>query len=199
MIATAKRESTSMMRKRPMMALTIVALVVGAASVLTARPVFAAANTAGLKSISLQGVGTGALAAGSCSLPAIACATVGKCECLTGAETILGNQGFNTGSLTFELSIDTTTSLLPISTAGSCFPATGFGSIKSSNGKVTLLIDVSGLACPTTEGAAEVFNGTYHVTGGSGGKNPFTTGTGAINGSLVGTVSRASINGNVQP
>jgi hypothetical protein len=160
---------------------------------------FAAANTSGLKSLSFQGVGTGALASGACSLPNITCGTLGKCECLTGAQTILGNLGFNKGSFTFELSIDTTNSILPISNSGSCFPATGFGSIKSSNGKTTLLIDISGLACPTTEGAAEVFNGTYHVTGGSGGKNPFTTGTGAINGSLEATVSRASLNGNVQP
>jgi hypothetical protein len=101
--------------------------------------------------------------------------------------------------LTFELSIDETSSPLPISNVGDCLPATGFGSIKNSNGKLTLLLDISGLACPTTEGAAEVFNGTYHVTAGSGGKNPFTTGTGALNGSLAGTVSRSSLNGNVQP
>ena len=156
---------------------------------------FAAANTSGLKSISLQGVGIGALAAGPCVSPAITCHIGHTCECLTGAETILGNQGFNNGSLTFELSIDQTSSPLPISNVGDCLPATGHGTIKSANGKTTLLIDVSGFSCPTT-GVAQVFNGTYHVTAGSGG--PFTTGTGAINGSLVGTVSRASLNGNVQ-
>jgi hypothetical protein len=160
---------------------------------------FAAANTSGLKSISIQGVGTGAIAAGNCTVPAIDCLSGDTCECLTGAETILANQGFNKGSLTFELSVDTTPTGLPISTAGFCLPATGFGTIKSSNGKTTLLLDISGLACPTTEGAATVFNGTYHVTGGSGGKTPFTTGTGAVNGSLAATVSRASLNGNVQP
>src|SRR5712664_974650 len=132
---------------------------------------FAAANTAGLKSFSAQGVGTGALAAGDCSLPAITCA--GTCECLTGTETILANQGFNKGSLTFELSVDTTPTDLAISTVGTCLPATGFGTIASSNGKSTVLMDISGLTCPTTEGAATVFNGTYHVTGGTGGKKPF--------------------------
>jgi hypothetical protein len=160
---------------------------------------FAAADTSGLVAINLQGVGTGSIAAGECTLPAIACPIAHTCECLTGAQTVVGSQGFNKGSLTFELSIDETSSSLPISTVGDCLPATGFGSIKNSNGKVTLSIDISGLACPTTEGAAEVFNGTYHVTAGSGGKKPFTTGTGAINGSLEGTVSRTSLNGNVQP
>src|SRR5882672_8823865 len=150
---------------------------------------FAAANTAGLKSFSAQGVGIGALAAGDCTTPAIACAATHTCNCLTGAETILANQGFNKGSLTFELSVDTSPTDLAISTVGTCLPATGFGTIASSNGKSTVLIDVSGLACPTTEGAATVFNGTYHVTSGSGGQN-FTAGTGAINGSLAGTVSR---------
>jgi hypothetical protein len=192
-----------MIRKRVTMAVAIVTLALCAASVLTAKPVFAAANTSGLVSISLQGVGTGALANGDCTVPAIACAPAHTCQCLTGAETLVGSQGqgqgFNKGSLTFELSLDLTSSPLPISTAGDCLPATGFGTIKNSTGKVTLLIDISGLACPTTEGVATVFNGAYHVTGGSGGTKPFTTGTGAINGSLAKTVSRASLNGNVQP
>ena len=183
------------MIRRKGIGIVIAGLVMGFAALPLAA--FAAANTAGLKSFSAQGVGTGALAAGDCSLPAITCA--GTYECLTGAETILANQGFNKGSLTFELSVDTTPTDLAISTVGTCLPATGFGTIASSNGKKTLLIDVSGLACPITEGAATVFNGTYHVTGGTGGKNPFTTGTGTINGSLEGTVSRASVNGNVQP
>jgi len=176
------------------------AVIAGIAMGVAALPleVFAAANTSGLNSISLQGVGVGALAAGNCVSPAIACHVFHTCECLTGAETILGNRGFNNGSLTFELSIDLSSSPLPISTVGDCLPATGFGTIRSSNGKNTLLIDISGLACPSTEGAAQTFNGTYHVTGGTGGSNPFTTGTGAINGSLEGTVSRASLNGNVQ-
>ena len=175
--------------------------ITGVAMVFAALPLaaFAAADTAGLKSFSARGVGTGAIAAGDCSAPAIACAATHTCNCLTGAETILANQGFNKGSLTFELSVDQSTTDLPMSTAGSCLPATGFGTIASSNGKSTVLMDISGLACPTTEGAATVFNGTYHVTGGTGCKKPFITGTGAINGSLEGTVSRASVNGNVQP
>ena len=174
-------------------------VIVGMVMAFAALPLaaFAAANTAGLKSFSAQGVGIGAIAAGNCTTPAIACANT--CNCLTGAETILASQGFNKGSLTFELSVDQSTTDLPMSTAGSCLPATGFGTIASSNGKRTVLIDISGLACPTTEGAATVFNGTYNVTSGTGGKTPFTKGTGAVSGSLVGTVSRASLNGNVQP
>jgi hypothetical protein len=185
------------MSKRKIFGTAIVGMVIGAAVLPVA--VFAAANTSGLKSINLQGVGFGTLAAGACASPPIPCANGDKCECLIGAETVLGNQGFNRGSFSFELSIDETSSALPISTVGDCLPATGFGTVANSKGNVTFFIDVSGLACPTTEGAAEVFNGTYHVTGGTGGKNPFTTGTGAINGSLEGQVSRASLNGNVQP
>jgi hypothetical protein len=185
------------MIRRKGIGIVIAGLVMGFAALPLAA--FAAANTAGLKSFSAQGVGTGALAAGDCSAPAIACAATHTCNCLTGAETILANQGFNKGSFTFELSVDTTPTDLTISTAGTCLPATGFGTIASSNGKSTVLMDISGLTCPTTEGAATVFNGTYHVTGGTGGKKPFITGTGAINGSLESTVSRASVNGNVQP
>jgi hypothetical protein len=159
----------------------------------------AAANTAGLQSFDARGVGIGAIASGNCTTPAIACAGSDVCECLTGTQTILANQGFNKGSLTFELSLDTSTTDLPMSTAGSCLPATGSGIIASSNGKSTVLIDISGLSCPNADGTANVFNGTYNVTSGTGGKKPFTTGTGAINGSLVGTVSRAAVQGNLQP
>ncbi len=187
-----------MIKRRKMIASVIAGIAMGVAVLPLAA--FAAANTSGLVSVSLQGVGTGALAAGDCTTPAIACHALHTCECLTGAETLRGNQGFNKGSLTFELSIDETSASLPISTVGDCLPATGFGTIANSNGKTTILIDVSGLACPTTDGVAEVFNGTFHVTGGTGhGGKPFTTGTGAINGSLAGTVSRASLNGNIQP
>jgi hypothetical protein len=184
------------MNTRKMLGTVIGALAIGVAALpLTA---FAAADTKGLVNITLRGVGIGALAAGDCSSPAIACKALDTCECLTGAETVVGTKDFNKGSLTFELSIDQTSSFLPISTVGDCLPATGFGTIASSNGKSTILIDVSGLACPTSDGLAEVFNGTYNVTTGTG-KKAFTNGTGAINGSLTGTVSRASINGNVQP
>lgn len=183
------------MNKRKMLATVFGALAIGVAGLPLAA--FAAANTSGLKPISLQGVGIGALAAGDCTSPAIACKALDTCECLTGAETVLGTKEFNKGSLTFELSIDQTSSPLPISTVGDCLPATGFGTIASSNGKSTILIDVSGLACPTSDGLTQVFNGTYNVTTGTG-KKAFTSGTGAINGSLTGTVSRASLNGNVQ-
>src|SRR5271163_2085958 len=171
------------MRKRKIIGTVIAGIVIGAAALPLAA--FAAANTSGLKSINLQGVGFGTLAAGACSSPPIACPTRHTCECLTGAESVVGTtptgQGFNNGSFTFELSIDETSSPLPISTVGDCLPATGFGTIASSNGKSTILIDVSGLACPTSDGLAEVFNGTYNVTTGTG-KKAFTNGTGAING-----------------
>jgi hypothetical protein len=182
-----------MILKKKVLALAIVTMVLSATSILITRLAFAAANTNGLKSISLQGVGVGALAAGECTSPPITCAPAHTCECLTGAQTVIGGLGFNKGSLTFELSIDET-AILPVATVGDCLPATGFGTIASKNGKKTLSIDVSGLVCPTPEGAGQVFNGTYNVTGGTS----FTSGTGAINGSQVGAVSRASLNGNVQ-
>ncbi len=188
-----------MIRKR-LMAVAMVTVALGAASMLWGRPVFAAANTQGLVNFQSEGVGIGALAAGPCTSPAIACAPAHTCECLTGAETVIGNQSFNRGSLTFELSIDETSAPLPISTAGDCLPATGFGTLSSSNGKTTISIDISGLACPTADSSAELFNGTFTVTGGTGhGNKPFTGGTGAMNGSLAGTVSRASMDGNLQP
>jgi hypothetical protein len=176
-------------------------VIAGTVMGLAALPLIAlaAANTAGLQSFDARGVGTGAIANGQCTTPAIACAGSDVCECLTGAQTILANQGFNKGSLIFALNVDTIDVNLPVSTVGFCLPAAGFGTITSSNGKKTLLIDISGLFCPTADGAANVFNGTYNVTSGTGGKNPFTTGTGAINGSLVGTVSRAAVQGNLQP
>ena len=107
----------------------------------------------------------------------------------------LGNR-FNGGSLTFELSVDTTPGSsavggLPISTAGSCFGAGGFGLISNTNGMNTLSIDVSGLVCPTVDGSAATFNGTYVVTQGTN----FRGGTGTINGSLQKGTSRSSVNG----
>ena len=158
-----------------------------------ATSAFAAANTSGLVSIALQGVGNGTIAAGECTSPAIPCPVGHTCQCLTGAQTIVGNR-FNNGSLTFELSVDTTNGTLPISTTGFCFAAGGFASIANTNGKNTLSLDISGLACPTIGGAAETFNGTYVVTGGTN----FNGGTGTINGSLSGVTSRTSVNGNLQ-
>jgi len=183
-----------MVPKRTTLAFAILTLVLSATSISITRAALAAANTKGLKSITLQGVGAGALAAGDCTSPPITCAPAHTCECLTGAQTVIGGLGFNNGSLIFELSIDETGANLPLATVGDCLPATGFGTVASTNGKKTLTVDVSGLVCPTPEGAGEVFNGTYNVTGGTS----FTSGTGAINGSLVGAVSRASLNGNVQ-
>lgn len=160
----------------------------------------AAANTTGLVPIALQGVGTGSLSAGNCSSPAITCKSGHTCECLTGAETVLGNQGFNRGSLVFNLSIDETSSSLPIADQGDCLPATGFATLSNTTGKLTVSMDVSGLACPTADGDAEVFNGAYFVTNGTapGVQKPFTTGTGSLNGSLAGTAARISLSGNVQ-
>ena len=163
-----------------------------------ATSAFAAANTSGLVTITLRGVGTGAIAAGQCTTPAIPCPSAHLCQCFTGSQTILGNR-FNGGSLTFELSVDTTPGSsavggLPISTVGSCFGAGGFAVIANTNGMNTLSLDVSGLVCPTVDGSAQTFNGTYVVTQGTN----FSGGTGTINGSLVDGTSRSSLNGNIQ-
>ena len=159
----------------------------------------AAADTTGLRDFIVRGVGTGVLADGACDSPAIECAPEHTCECLTGAETILGRRGnknaYNKGSLTFELSIDETSPPFPISTAGDCLPAGGFGTIMSKNGKDSLSIVISGFACPSVDGSAELFNGTYSVTTGT----LSTAGVGSITVSLVGSTSRAELNGNVQP
>jgi hypothetical protein len=151
-------------------------------------------------SITLKGVGPGALSAGACTKPEIACETGHICECLTGDETVLGNQGFNNGSLVFSLSIDKTSASLPISNQGSCLPATGLAMLSNTTGKLTVSMDVSGLACPTADGAAEVFNGTYFVTGGTapGDRGAFTTGTGTFNDSLAGSSARTTLGGYVQ-
>ena len=180
-------------RKNRSKGMWISSLWLAAAFFSLATTAFAAANTNGLVSITLQGVGNGTIAAGRCTSPAIACPVGHTCQCLTGAQTIVGNK-FNNGSLTFELSVDTTNATLPISTTDSCFAAGGFGSIASKNGKNTFSLDISGLACPTVGGSAETFNGTYVVTGGTN----FNGGTGTINGSLSSGTSRSSVNGNLQ-
>ena len=153
----------------------------------------AAANTSGLVSLTLQGVGTGALSAGACTTPKIPCPSGHTCQCLTGVQTLVGNR-FNGGSLTFELSVDTTAATLPISTTSSCFAAGGFASIASTNGRNTVSIDLTGLTCPTVDGSAQTFNGTYVVTGATN----FRGGTGSVNASFVGTTARSSLNGNLQ-
>ena len=180
-------------RKKGLKGMWISSLGLTATLLSLATSTFAAANTNGLVSISLQGVGNGTIAAGQCTSPAIPCPVGHTCQCLTGAQTIVGNR-FNNGSLTFELSVDTTDGMLPISTTGFCYAAGGFASIANTNGKNTLSLDISGLACPTIGGAAETFNGTYVVTGGTN----FNGGTGNINGSLSGVTSRSSVNGNLQ-
>jgi hypothetical protein len=194
------------MNKRRMIGTVIVAM--GMAALPLAAS--AAAVTTGLVALTLQGVGTGALAAGDCTTPAITCSTPGTCECLTGTETLLGNQGFARGSLNFALSVDPNAPVLPISNVGSCLPATGAGTISNATGKNTISINISGLACPIlTENSAgtgqvETFNGTYFVTGGTapGIQKPFTTGTGSINGAVnagvVNGVVNVTLSGNVQ-
>jgi len=181
------------------------ALAMGVASLPLAAS--AAAITAGLVPLTLQGVGVGALSAGNCTTPAITCNPGDICECLTGSETLLGGLGFNKGLLTFALSVDTSSSSLPVSNVGDCLPATGVGTISNPNGKSTISIDISGFACPTiTDNTAnppapiETFNGTYFVTGGTapGIAKPFTTGTGGINGAVNNGIVNVSLSGNVQ-
>jgi hypothetical protein len=103
---------------------------------------------------------------------------------------------FNKGSLSLQLSVDTTNAL-PITAAGSCLAATGQGLIQSVNTKQGVNILVSGFACSTIGDAIETFNGTYVITGGVG---SFATanGTGAINGSQTGATSQAAVSGTIQ-
>ena len=180
-------------RKNRSKGMWISSLWLAAALLSFATSAFAAANTSGLISLTLQGVGTGALSAGACTQPSIPCPLGHTCRCLTGAQTIVGNK-FNGGSLTFELSVDTTDATLPISTTSSCFAAGGFASIANTTGKNTLSIDITGLTCPTVGGSAQTFNGTYVVTGGTN----FNGGTGAVSASFVGAATRSSLNGNLQ-
>jgi hypothetical protein len=186
--------------KRRMIGTALAALAIGVASGPLATRAFAAANTSGLAPLTLQGVGTGALANGDCN--GIACKPGDICACLAAAYTLTGNQGFGKGSFNLLLSVDTSPAGLPISDIDSCNPATGTGTIKNSKGKISLTMDISGLECPTL-GTADVFNGTYVLTGGSGGKySSATGGTGAINGSQVpasGGAGQVAITGTVQP
>jgi hypothetical protein len=163
---------------------------------------FAAANTKGLASISVQGVGTGSLALGDCA--AIPCSTTGACMCLSGAQSLVGNQGFKGGSLTYTLSVESSITVLPVSTTpGACWPATGNATVANKNGKNTITMDLTGLACTTQNTAVDVFNGTYTVTGGSGKYSSTSTGTGALNGDQTntgtGTPAHAALTGSIQP
>jgi hypothetical protein len=165
----------------------------------------AAAITAGLTAISVRGVGPGQLANGTCGgATPIACQDGHDCECLSGVESLVGNATYN--QLTFALSIDTDDTSLPISNVGDCLPATGRGTLSNANGKNTITLDISGIACPTlTEnsgatGQVQSFNGTYVVTGGTapGAQKPFSTGVGAINGAVNSSTVYVSLAGSAQ-
>jgi len=170
----------------------------GISSMLLASPVFAVANTNGLTALSLQGVGLGTLAGPANSCGSFSCASGNTCECLTGAESLVGNQGFRGGSLIFTLIVDETNTGLPVSTFGNCFPGTGSGTIANSNGRNTIRLNISGFACPTA--GIDVFNGTYVVSGGTGKFNG-VNGAGSINGSQDGPsgTSQATVSGSIQP
>ena len=111
---------------------------------LLASPLFAAANINGLAALSLQGVGLGTLAGPADRRGPFNCASGNTCECLTGAESLVGNQGFRGGSLSFTLIVDETNTGLSVSTFGSCFPGTGSGTLASSNGRNTIRLNISG-------------------------------------------------------
>jgi hypothetical protein len=172
-----------------MIGAALILLVMAAAGLAT--PAYAAPDTIGLVSLSLQGVGNGAVIAGNCS--GLACKSGDTCACLLATYSLVGNQGFGKGSLSLQLNVDTSITTLPISDLNeSCNPAAGNGTIKNSSGKTQLSLVVSGLECPTV-GIADVFNGTYVIAGGSGGKYSATTGgTGTINGSQVPASSRGT-------
>ena len=186
------------MLSRKMIGSAIVGMALGFVAMPLATTVFAAANTKGLAALSLQGVGTGTLSGPATTCGTLTCAGSDVCECLTGSETLVGNQGFAKGSLTFTLIVDETSTTLPVSTFGLCFSGTGTGTIASSNGKNTVDVDISGFTCPTA--GIDLFNGTYVVAGGSG-KFSTADGVGAINGSQDGPAgaSQATIAGSIQP
>jgi len=110
-------------------------MLLGVAALPLASTASAAANTKGLVALSLQGVGTGTLTGPAPTCGTLACKGGNTCEYLTGAETLARNQGFCQRSLTFMLIVDETNNNLPVSTFGDCFPATGTGTVASSNGK----------------------------------------------------------------
>jgi hypothetical protein len=173
---------------------------IGAAAFPLATTATAATNTKGLASLSLQGVGNGALANGDCN--GIACKAGDVCACLAATYTLVGNQGFAKGSMNVLLSVDTTSADLPISDIGSCNPAGGTATIKNVKGTVTLSLAVSGFECPTLNNAPDIFNGSYVVTGGTGKFSTSSGGAGAITGSQVptsGGTGQVVITGSVQP
>jgi hypothetical protein len=159
----------------------------------------AAADTSGLKSLTLRGVGVGSLATGVTTCGTQACLPGSTCNCLTGSETVLGNN-FNNGSLVFNLLVDTSGANPDI--PSSCSPAQGTAILSTKNGKNSLTMNVSGEACPTLDitTPVDVFNGTYVVVNGSGKYSASSGGTGAINGSQAGAtgLSQAVLTGSVQ-
>jgi hypothetical protein len=162
----------------------------------------AAANTSGLKSLTLRGVGVGSLATGVATCGTQVCPEGSTCNCLTGSETVLGNN-FNNGSLVFNLLVDPTTadSFTP-PVPSTCSPAQGTAILSTKNGKNSLTMNVSGEACPTldTITPVDVFDGTYVVVNGSGKYSASSGGTGSINGSQSGAtgLSQAVLTGSVQ-
>jgi hypothetical protein len=188
------------MFSRKVFGTVIAAVVLVGVPMALASNAVAASNTSGLVALSLQGVGSGTIAQGDCQ--GIACKTPTTCACLTATYTLVGNQGFAKGSVNLVLSLDATATSLPISNIDSCFPATGTGTIKNSKGTIQLSFDASGIECPTVGDAPDVFNGTYVITSGSGGKfSTATGGTGTINGSQVnasGGTSQLLIAGSLQ-
>jgi hypothetical protein len=188
---------------------TVGKMIVGLAIGTMALPfvAFAAAPTAGLVALNLQGVGTATVAGpGSCVTPAITCPGGDVCFCASGAATVLGNQGFANGSVNFTLLVDQSADYLPIANVGvGCATVAGTGTIANKNGRNTLAVDVSGFSCPTFDGNFSTLNATYFVTGGTGKYSSNTTGVGAINGGFSSSVeatgsptSYVSVTGTVQ-
>lgn len=188
------------MRSRRVRGTLVAGLALGLASVPIASTAFAASSTKGLVSLRLQGVGTGGLGNGACS--GIPCKAADTCSCLGAAYALKGAGIGEGGKLTVALTVDTTNDdFLPIDDLGeSCNPGTGTGTISSKNGSETITVNISGLECPTL-GSADVFAGTYVVTGGSGGFSSSSGGTGAINGSQIpttGSLGQVAITGTLQ-
>jgi hypothetical protein len=191
------------MISRKVLRTLVAGMALGVAAVPLASTAWAASDTSGLAPLTLEGVGPGSLGAGNCPSENVSCAVNDACECLTATYTLVGNQGFSKGDLGVVLSVDTTHTELPISDLEeSCYPAAGTGKLSNSNGKIIVNMTVSGLECPTLLGP-NVFNGTYVVTGGSGGKfSSSSGGTGSISGSQEttgGAIGQVAVIGTIQP
>lgn len=179
------------------------AIALGVASLPLAGTALAAPPiTKGLVSFSVQGIGTGSIATSVSTCGGLSCKVAGNCDCLTGSDTLIGNQGFSGGSFNFTLLIDLTETSLLTSDFGNCDAATGGGTISNSNKSQQVTIDVSGLACSTASGT-DVFNGTFVVVGGKGKYSTASGGSGAINGSQLNSTgtgpSQVTVTGSLQP